>query len=404
MREPKRGESVACVWLPHFLWQLEAAAEPESGGVPTVVIGKSALAPGSDLAVLDHSPELGRLDAGMPVGQAKGIHRRARFVEVDELRAEDAFDSVVRGLQSVTPEVEKGEFGLVYANLRGTEKLYGSGRGAVAAIARSIEAEPYRDVRIGIGPNKWLAYVTATKSAPRVALRLSGAVSDFLYPLPLSLLPVAYQLKDRFRRFYFKTMADIARLPVGPFQAQFGPEGKLAWEFANGIDNRPFVPLKAVERVTRSSDIEPPTVMLPMVLATLESLFTQAFSDRSLKGRHTRTASVSLKCSDRGLLRVRAAFHSPVSATAQAMKVIEPKVTAAAFDAPVEMAQVTLYNLTSEAGRQASLLPDVRQQHTLKETFAQIRAATGAEVYWIRDTDPCSLLPEERAILVPASL
>jgi nucleotidyltransferase/DNA polymerase involved in DNA repair len=400
----KRDDQIACVWLPHFLWQLETAAGPDSGDAPTVVIGKSGLTPGSDLAVLDFSPEMRGLEPGMPVGQAKALHGRERFVEVDELRAEDAFDSVVRSLQSVAPEVESGGFGLVYANLRGTERLYGSSRGAVAAIARSIESEPYRDLRIGIGPNKWLAYVTATKSAPRVALRLSGAVSDFLYPLPLSLLPVAYQLKDRFRQFYFKTMADIARLPIGPFQAQFGPEGKLAWEFANGMDNRPFVPLETVERVTRSADIEPPTIMLPMVLATLESLFTQAFSDRSLKGRHTRTASVSLKCSERGLMRIRAAFHSPVSATAQAMKVIEPKVTAAAFEAPVEMAQVTLFNLTSEAGRQASLLPDVRQQDTLKETFAQIRAATGAEVYWIRDTDPCSLLPEERTILVPTSL
>src|SRR3972149_4371744 len=43
-------------------------------------------------------------------------------------------------------------------------------------------------------------------------------------------------------------MGEIARLPLGAFQQQFGPEGKRCWELAQGIDAEPLVPAGGGER------------------------------------------------------------------------------------------------------------------------------------------------------------
>ena len=43
-------------------------------------------------------------------------------------------------------------------------------------------------------------------------------------------------MRWRLRLLGLETMGDIAQLPLGAFQQQFGPEGKRCWELAQGAD------------------------------------------------------------------------------------------------------------------------------------------------------------------------
>lgn len=395
---------VACVWLPHFLWQLYVTAQPDLKGHPTILIGKDPKSSAREFTVLDHSPGLQEIHLGMPVSQAKSVYSRADFAAVDTLQAEDVFASIVQRLQDATPEIEKGEFGVAYPNLSGTERLYPSPGQAVAALAQTLEAEPFHDIRIGLGANKWLAYIAATKGQHRRARRVSGSPHDLLNPISIDLLPVPHELKERFRQFHFLTNGDLAAIPLDKFQAQFGAESRIAWELASGIDNRPFLPMKIVESISMSMDIDPPTIMTPTVTVALERLLSAVFADKRRKGRYVRKVIATLQCSDRSVLRVRAAFRSPVGSVPEAKRVLESKVMAVNFEAPVEFVHVSLHGLTNETARQISLLPESRHQDSLRDTFQQIKAALGIDVSWLKDTDYWSHLPEERTELVPASL
>ena len=62
-----------------------------------------------------------------------------------------------------------------------------------------------------------------------------------------------------------------------------------------------------------------------------------------------------------------------------------------------------LSGLTGEAGRQESLVLDVRRRENLKEALRQLKARLGIEppIYAIREVEPWSRLPERRQALVP---
>ena len=63
----------------------------------------------------------------------------------------------------------------------------------------------------------------------------------FLRGAAVDLLPVEWRVKERLLGFGLRTLEQVVAVGLGPMQAEFGPQGKLAWELATGVDQRPLV-------------------------------------------------------------------------------------------------------------------------------------------------------------------
>ena len=93
--------------------------------------------------------------------------------------------------------------GAAYVGIGGLEALYGNDAQIVRVLASAFDDF---DARIGVGDNKWLAYVAASISRPGSGRKVTGDPGRFLSPFPVDLLPVPYAVLQKLRSFGLRTM------------------------------------------------------------------------------------------------------------------------------------------------------------------------------------------------------
>ncbi|MBX5492207.1 MAG: hypothetical protein IRZ14_13720 [Chloroflexi bacterium] len=109
-------------------------------------------------------------------------------------------------------------------------------------LAAVVAATGYR-AAIGVADGRGPALIAARRARGGTVEQVpAGASAPYLAPLPVALLPVSAALRARLEQLGLHTIGALAARPLGPVQAQFGPEGRLAWLIARGRDTRPVVP------------------------------------------------------------------------------------------------------------------------------------------------------------------
>jgi DNA polymerase-4 len=83
--------------------------------------------------------------------------------------------------------------------------------------------------------------------------------------------------KSKLHDFGVHTLGQVAALPLGPVQAQFGPEGKRIWELARGHDDTPLYPRMMAENIEESVLLTLATVSLDAILVSVETLLSRVF-------------------------------------------------------------------------------------------------------------------------------
>ncbi len=387
---------VACVFIPHLPVKAELARRPDLDGHPFLIVR----ADGSLRTVADFSPGLAGVHAGMPLQQALALAREAALVEEDAPHYRAAFDDVLERLEQRSPVVEDGGLGCAYAGLDGLEELYGGSEAVVVALQNAVP--PSLEARVGVGDGKFLARVAALSARPGGAFMAPDDSRAFLQGLPVDVLPVPYQTSARLRSFGLDSLKDVAAVGVGPLQAQFGLEGRLMWELACGIDRAPLSPRPMEEVVSESLTFHNPSASLGMLLTAVEVLLGRAFSRPQLRGRYARVALLDQEVARRGVVTRRIAFREPVGDKARALFIIKSGLESHSLPGPLEGLKLTLLGLTGEAGKQESLLGDVRRREQLGAAVRQLEASLGAKppIYTVREVEPWSRIPERRLALV----
>lgn len=406
---------IACIHLPHFSWQAEVARRPELAGQPLVIVGYEppahAARPGSGdssqkasgRTVLDCSPGLEGVVPGMPLSEALSQHRGISLLEPDMPHYRLTFERVLKALEERCPDVEEDGFGRAFVGIWGFEGLYGDDAHIVRVLANAVHGF---DLRIGIGENKWLAYVAAAGSEHGRGRKVTGEPGRFMSRFPVSILPVSYGTVQRLRGFGLHMMGDIAALPKSALQAQFGPEGGRIWELANGIDHRPLVSRTPMEAVSEYLTFPDATANLSAILPAIESLLAQAYSRPVMERRFAREASLGAQVFRRSPWTLRVAFKEPAGSKNHALFAIKAKLDGLSLPGPLEDLRLTLGGLTGEAGRQESMWSEVRRSEQLQNAIRQLQARLGEPppIYQVREMEPWSRIPERRHALVQLSL
>ena len=384
---------IACVHIPRFAVEVERQRRQDLN-TRLILVG--------EVDVFDCSigAETSGIKRGIRMSEAIGLCHQAVVLPPDLPYYQRRFDKVLGFLEGVSPEVEVGDLGTAYLSLEGL----------------SIELEPFAEeiiaslrrrsgfmASVGIAGGKFVARVAAQTKRPGLArVLLPGEEAAFLAPLPVDHLPASDSMRWRLGLLGIETMGDIARLPLGAFQQQFGPEGKRCWEMARGVDNEPLLPRVKEETVVRRLQMPAPAVTLEAILMGVERLVQAAYGDSNRRGRWVRKAVVRAALDGGGTWELPVPFREALADPRDAWFAVKTAIARRPPERPVEELEVELVGLSAESGKQATMFESKgKLRGQVEEAVRQLQAQHGRiSLGKVVEVEPWSRIPERRAALV----
>ena len=392
---------VACVWLPHFPTAVERRKSPALNR-RAVVIGETTEQRG---AVLDCSTEAeGQgLRVGMPLRQALGLCPSASFLPPDLPRYGDAFDQILRALETVSPLVEPATLGCAFVGLEGLNGHYRDEMALGDALAQAVGHACSLMSSVGLAEGKFTARVAATVSAAgEVCLVPKGQEKKFLAPIDVCLLPCSRDTLRHLGLFGLRTVGDLASLPLGAAQAQFGSEGRRIWELAQGIDGEPLRPLRREESIREHLAFYAPLISREALVTAGRQLLTRLLGQPAMNGRVARRMTLRALLSDGRCWERAVVFREATADQEQMLCVLRTAIETAPLTAPIEELSIELSGFAGETGKQEGFFSgNGRQRRQVAESIRQLKARYGrSPVAQVVEVEPWSRIPERRHALI----
>jgi len=390
---------IACVHIPRFAVEAERQRRSDIAS-RLILLGEAT--------VLDCSlgADASGVKWGMRMSEAIGLCPQALVLPPDVPHYERRFEEILDFLEEASPEVEPAcrqagapGLGIACLSLDGlpvdvdtlAEEL-------IAALHQRLEFM----ASVGVADGKFAARTAACITRPGATKVVpAGDEAAFLSPLSVDLLPADEAMRWRLQMLGLETLGDIARLPLGAFQAQFGPQGKRCWELAQGMDCEPLRPRIRERTVVRRLQMPAPAVSLDAILMGLERLVFAAYGDPARGGRWVRKAVVRATLDRGGSWDLPVPFREALANPGDAWFAVKAAVVRRPPERPVEELEVELVGLSGESGKQAGMFDGkgklwrqveeaVRQLGTQQE-----RPVVGKVVL----LEPWSRIPERRSAL-----
>jgi len=387
---------VLCILLPDFPLKCEILRNPGIESSRVVIIHGV----GSKKLVLDHSPELDRIQKDMTLQQALACHDRAGIVQADLPYYRSVFNGMLDNLEGISPLVEGADLGTAYLGADGLHLIYPDDESLVAA-ARGVIPEVFT-ARMGMAEGKFPAYLAALNSPPDGYRIISGRTGDFMKDFPCDVLPVSMKSKGKLREFGIRTLGQLAKYPVGPLQSQFGPEGRKIRELARGFDDTPLQARRAEEIIEENTTLSSVTISIDTVLVAIEQLLARVFVRISQQGMGIHSLILWTCSYDSEHWERAIRFKEPSTDIKRVMSRIRMVLENYPQPGPVEQAGVRITRLGYPRGKQNSLFTEVRGRDHLIEDIRQLELRQGnPQVFKLKEVEPWSRIPERRYALIP---
>jgi protein ImuB len=270
---------------------------------------------------------------------------------------------------------------------------------------------------------------TGSKFGASVAGQLAGAntalllVPDaqraFLGPQPVSFLPLDTDVLTQLRHLGIRTLGQFARLPAAGVLSRFGPAGRTAQRWAQGLDDRPVLPPWEAPEVSARVEFDVPSADGARLLAILthraEQLLTPLRERFQVVGRIT----LLVTRADGRIVPGSYIFPLPTAAAEPVRLGLAAALARVTWDGqPAAEVVLTLGGIGDEPVRQLSLFdPSVlngmgasagstedsrdlasESRAQLKAVLDRLAARFGPDAFRMAVlTDPDNLLPERRA-------
>jgi DNA polymerase IV len=390
---------ILCILLPHFPLMCEVRDQPEIQARPAVV----TRAEGSQKLVLDFSPGLADLQPGMSLQQALARYGEARLLHADLPRYWSVFDGILDALEERSPLVEGTGLGCAYVGLDGLQLIYPDDDALVAAMRQAVPT--IFSPRLGMAGNKFLAYLAARRCPSGGHQVLPDAdAAAFLRELPCDVLPVSVKIKSRLHDFGIDTLGQLAAMPPGPLQAQFGEDGRRMASLARGRDDTPLYPRGSQETIEESAALASVTVSLEAILVAVEELLARAMARDGARGRGIRGLTLWTRTWGAGHWERSIQFKEPAIDIRTAVTRIRQVLESYPQPGPVEQVGLKITGLGYPRGRQRSLFSRVRAKDHLMDDIRQLEFRLGnPQVFTVKEVEPWSRIPERRYALMPAN-
>jgi impB/mucB/samB family len=355
--------------------------------------------------VLDASPAAQQLGVrrGQPLGSAHKLAPEATFLDPDPAAYRAAVEAALEALAAFTPAVE-GEsdpevpaFGRILLGVEGLAPLWGDEptlrRRIQERLARRLPGEP----RAGFGNTRFGSAAAAAvgRDVPPGPAPVEAA---FLAPLPIRLLPADEETQARFQRFGLTRLGDLARLPRSAVVARFGASGGELHDLARGLDGRPLVPRRPVERLRAEAQLEPPVETLEPLRFVLHRLVGALCAQLAARCAGASQASLELQLEGAPDLVLRQALPEPVALPDLIERLLVTRLETQPPAAPVVRLAIELDGRAPVATTQLGLFTlQTARADRLAWQLAALAIRFGPDRLWhVALQDSEARLPEER--------
>jgi DNA polymerase-4 len=379
---------IGCLFFPRFAVQVESGDNKTLSGKPVIIGGF----PYESKAVYDASEEAARhgVKQGMPLRQAHILCPRGLFLPLDEHKYSGASTYILNLLVNYSPVVEAGAQNCVFidATLEQDELSF------IRGLVEIIEKESCFYLSIGTASNKFVAWVASQVARPHEPLIIpDGQERKFLQGLPVDLLPASFAVLKKLKLFGIYKMGELAELPCEAANLQFGADGQVLWELANGIDNSRLIHCGVPEIVKGELTFEPPSEKLELILNRADALLDGLSRQLKQRWQCCRQLTIFLSFTNDHVAQRALYFKEATSSKEVMLHQLKYCLEKASFTAPVSEMRLTLTGFCSEDGKQASFLDNpLGLREKLISTINQLQQRYGKQVVK-------KALPKEHCVL-----
>lgn len=390
---------IACVRIPDLPVQAELARRRQLQGRPFVVTSGASTSAG---VVIGCSPE-GRahgLYEGMPVREVPALCRTAILVPADPEYYQAIHRRVADALEEWVPVLEEGELGIYFTDLTGMEGLYPRLEALLDQL-KDVAAAVGLRAGAGAGPNKFVASVAAHAAGGGVRIVLAQDAAAFLAPHSIHHLPVSEETAQRLRLFGLNTLGDVARLAREALTAQFGQEGRWAWELAQGIDHSLLVPRRPFRPIEETLLFPAPVGEWGPFWAGIQQLLARLWQRKERGGATVRQLEFIFRFAEERWEK-RITLSEPVGRLDRLEAMLKRRLEGLALPGAVDALTIKFTLLGGPYVAQESLFAERAQRmEKIKEALARIKARHGTTgLYRIAEVEPWSRIPERRYALI----
>lgn len=388
---------VACVLLSHFAVVVERRDRPELRRVPVVIGGL----PGERKAVRDCSSEARRVGVrpDMSLRQALALCRDAVFVEPRATVYTEVWTAILDALGRFSPQVAAPVQGCALLGLDGTDRRWPDEAGLVTALQDTVQLASRLRPRVGIADGRFAAQAAARRARTADAhIVPAGQTATFVGNLAIDHLSVSSRMLARLRALGLHTLGDLAALPLGAIQAQFGPEGRTAWQLAHGHDDDQVpvrVPVVAIEE---RLDLPTPTASIAALEQGLRIALRRLSECPDVRERTARRLTLTILLDDGRTWERTVTFREPTADQEVILRALRAHLDRLDLPAAATALRLRLHDLGGEHGQQSRLFADTaRLIPQLGDAIRQLDARLGtATVLRLVDVEPYSRIPERR--------
>jgi DNA polymerase-4 len=169
------------------------------------------------------------IHAGMPIAQAVRLCPQATFFQGSFPDYRDASGAVHRVLEEFSPTVVMASLDEAYLDFGGTERLFPVSLLPVAEQLRdAVRSRTGLDCSIGIGPNRMIAKLASDAAKPRGLMEVrAGWEEGFLAGLALRAMPgVGPKTADRWAELGLVDVWQVQQMDEGALERLIGPDAR----------------------------------------------------------------------------------------------------------------------------------------------------------------------------------
>jgi protein ImuB len=247
---------LACALAVAFPLQAAARERPElkTLAVPIAIHAAEESPVRAQVTAVNRAAAVQGVRCGVGLSQARAICPELLLVPIAEGSLAVAAEALRNAAAQVSPAVEEGPRGSIYAELGSVVRLHGGEREAASELQVAIRHAGL-EVFVGVAGTR-LAARAAARRHTGIELVPEGQERSYLAPLPLSTLDASPQVFETFGRWGLGKLGELAELPRAGIGARLGPEGVRLHRLACGEEVELWQPLGEQVEIGESVELE----------------------------------------------------------------------------------------------------------------------------------------------------
>ena len=318
--------------LDAFYASVEQLLDPSLRGKPIAVGGGVVLAASYEAKAFG-------VRGGMPGRRARELCPQLRFVSGHFQEYQRLGDAAIKVLGDFTPLVERLSIDEAFADVAGTEHLFGPPVEIAKIIRRRVRTELGLSISVGVARTKHLAKIASQVAKPDGLVVVDPATElHFLHDLPVELMwGVGPVTKARLAEIGVLTIGHLADVPGRRLERLLGRAlGDKLMSLAWNRDPREIKTDRRARSAGAQSAIGRKPAVERVFQPTLRHLADRVAARLRAKSRPGRTVTVRVRFADLRAVTRSVTLPAPISATTMLAEIAEDLVRGVLVQHPEE--------------------------------------------------------------------